>query len=139
MSGIIFTPLLDNLENIYLCGEYIPLYTVHRLLQIDSRCIFKLLRIQRHLWLHNTTQHNEHVFRTLKHCTCSSQIRSCRGKTAARFYHYPLPTIANYCSLPWFSFGQGLGKLQGRVLTHPEKVGWWKNFDGGMCKHFLAI
>ena len=27
-------------------------------------------------------------------------------------------TIANYCSLPLFSFGQALGKLQGKVVTH---------------------
>ena len=36
-----------------------------------------------------------------------------------------LHTIANYCSLPSFSFGQVLGKLQGKVVTHFEKLGWW--------------
>ena len=35
--------------------------------------------------------------------------------------------IANFCSLHLFSFGQALGKLQGKVLTHSEKVGWWKS------------
>ena len=39
----------------------------------------------------------------------------------------PVPVIANYCSFPSFSFGQALGKLQGKVLTHSEKVGWWKS------------
>ena len=34
--------------------------------------------------------------------------------------------IANYCNLPSFSFGHALGKLQGKVLTHSEKVGWWR-------------
>ena len=38
----------------------------------------------------------------------------------------PLWAIANYCSLPSFSFGHTLGKLQGKVLAHSEKVGWWK-------------
>ena len=37
-----------------------------------------------------------------------------------------IQVIANYCSLPLFSFGHALGKLQGKVLTHSEKVGWWK-------------
>ena len=34
--------------------------------------------------------------------------------------------IANYCSLPSLSFGQALGKLQGKVVTHFEEVGWWR-------------
>ena len=36
------------------------------------------------------------------------------------------PIIANYCSLPSLSFGQALGKLQGKVVTHSEEVGWWR-------------
>ena len=35
-------------------------------------------------------------------------------------------TIANFCSLPSLSFGQALGKLQGKVDTHSEGVGWWR-------------
>ena len=35
-------------------------------------------------------------------------------------------TIANFCSLPLLSFGQALGKLQGKVVTHSEEVGWWR-------------
>ena len=35
-------------------------------------------------------------------------------------------SIANCCSLPSFLFGLALGRLQGKVLTHSEKVGWWK-------------
>ena len=38
----------------------------------------------------------------------------------------PVPGIANYCSLPLLSFGQALGKLQGKVVTHSEEVGWWR-------------
>ena len=38
-----------------------------------------------------------------------------------------LVIIANYCSFPSFSFGQALGKLKGKVLTHSKKVGWWKS------------
>ena len=34
--------------------------------------------------------------------------------------------IANYCSLHSLSFGQALGKLQGKVVTHSEEVGWWR-------------
>ena len=34
-------------------------------------------------------------------------------------------TIANFCSLPLL-FGQALGKLQGKVVTHSEEVGWWR-------------
>ena len=34
--------------------------------------------------------------------------------------------IANYCSLPSMSFGQALDKLQGKVVTHSEEVGWWR-------------
>ena len=37
--------------------------------------------------------------------------------------------IANFCSLPSLSFGQALGKLQGKVVTHSEEVGWWRTFD----------
>ena len=33
--------------------------------------------------------------------------------------------IAKYCSLPSLSFGQALGKLQGKVVTHFEEAGWW--------------
>ena len=33
--------------------------------------------------------------------------------------------IANYCSLPLLTFGQALGKLQGKLVTHSEEVGWW--------------
>ena len=43
------------------------------------------------------------------------------------FQHKAILTIANYCSLPSFSFDHALGKLQGKVLTHSEKVGWWKS------------
>ena len=35
-------------------------------------------------------------------------------------------TIANYCSLSSCSFGQALDKLQGKVVTHSEEVGWWR-------------
>ena len=38
----------------------------------------------------------------------------------------PAGAIANYYSLPPLSFGQGLGKLQGKVVTHSEEVGWWR-------------
>ena len=38
----------------------------------------------------------------------------------------PVDGIANYYSLPLFSFGQALGKLQGKVVTHFEEVGWWR-------------
>ena len=34
-------------------------------------------------------------------------------------------TIANYCSLPLLSFGQIIGKLQGKVVTQFEELGWW--------------
>ena len=34
-------------------------------------------------------------------------------------------TIANFCSLPSLSFGQVLGKLQGKVVTQFEELGWW--------------
>ena len=37
-------------------------------------------------------------------------------------------TIANFCSLPSLSFGQALGKLQGKVVTHSEEVGWWRTW-----------
>ena len=40
--------------------------------------------------------------------------------------HINVLTIANFCSLPWLSFGQALGKLQGKVVTHSEEVGWWR-------------
>ena len=33
---------------------------------------------------------------------------------------------ANFCSLPSMSFGQAPGKLQGKVVTHSEEVGWWR-------------
>ena len=46
-------------------------------------------------------------------------------------------TNANYCNLPSFSFGQALGKLQGKVLTHSENVGWWKTLM--MHKPFLTM
>ena len=39
---------------------------------------------------------------------------------------WPDLAIANYCSLPSLSFGQILGKLQGKVVTHFEEVGWWR-------------
>ena len=35
-------------------------------------------------------------------------------------------TIANFRSLPSMSFEQALGKLQGKVVTHSEEVGWWR-------------
>ena len=38
--------------------------------------------------------------------------------------------IANYCSLPSLTFGQALGKLQGKVVTHSEEVGWWRTWMG---------
>ena len=38
----------------------------------------------------------------------------------------PIRPIANFCSLPSLSFGQALGKLQGKVVTHSEEVGWWR-------------
>ena len=34
-------------------------------------------------------------------------------------------TIAKYCSLPLLSFGQVIGKLQGKVVTQFEELGWW--------------
>ena len=34
--------------------------------------------------------------------------------------------IANFCSWPLLSFGQAPGKLQGKVVTHSEEVGWWR-------------
>ena len=34
--------------------------------------------------------------------------------------------IANYCSLSSCLFGQTLNKLQGKVVTHSEEVGWWR-------------
>ena len=30
--------------------------------------------------------------------------------------------IANFCNLPLLA----LGKLQGKVVTHAEEVGWWR-------------
>ena len=41
-------------------------------------------------------------------------------------YSLPVLVIANFCSLPLMSFGQALGKLQGKVVTHSEEVGWWR-------------
>ena len=38
----------------------------------------------------------------------------------------PLLTIANFCSLPLLSFGQALGKVQGKEVIHSEEVGWWR-------------
>ena len=49
-------------------------------------------------------------FNTYFYKTHTSQGRSVR-------------TIANFCSLP---LGQALGKLQGKVVTHSEEVGWWR-------------
>ena len=37
----------------------------------------------------------------------------------------PAPSIANYCSFPSLSFGQVIGKLQGKVVTQFEELGWW--------------
>ena len=33
--------------------------------------------------------------------------------------------IANFCSSLSLSFGQVLGKLQGKVVTQFEELGWW--------------
>ena len=68
-------------------------------------------------------------------CSCTKKIygKLYQGATfhykICCFFHrnaHTLQCIANYCSLPLFSFGHALGKLQGKVLTHSKKVGWWK-------------
>ena len=38
-----------------------------------------------------------------------------------------LEAIASFCSLRSMSFGQAVGKLQGKVVTHSGEVGWWRN------------
>ena len=42
---------------------------------------------------------------------------------SSSFGREPVRVIANFCSLPLFSFGHALGKLQEKVLKRSEKVG----------------
>ena len=44
----------------------------------------------------------------------------------SRYGGGPFRPMASYCSLPSLSFGQALGKLQGKVVTQSEEVGWWR-------------
>ena len=47
-------------------------------------------------------------------------------------------SIANFCSLPLL-FGQALGKLQGKMVTHSEEVGWWRTLMVECVTLFLTI
>ena len=61
---------------------------------------------------------------------------SCLGKI---WKYHPLRTIANFCSLPLLSFRQALGKLQGKVVTHSEEVGWVRTLMVECVTLFFAI
>ena len=47
--------------------------------------------------------------------------------------------IANHCSLPSLSFGQVIGKLQGKVVTQFEELGWWSFSMVDCVTLFLTI
>ena len=46
-----------------------------------------------------------------------------------------LQTIVAYLH---FHLGR-LDKLQGKVMTHSEKLEWWIYFDVGLCHSFLTL